>query len=153
MAIQDVVKIQEEDIDNYLKTQVNKLGTVNKCIIDITPATKYVSQIILASCLINGLRNIYEFYLSKRINKDNPDETLYHNLSSDDFKYIHISDKAILRTIYNDLTKQKFLNLFAIVISITVLFVSIILAQSILTSIASIATIVSCLWQILQSRH
>lgn len=151
VTIRDVKKIQEEDVDNYLTTEVTKLGIIGKYLIDITPATKSVSQIILASSLINESRNIYEFYLSKK--EGSKDEKLYHNLNSDDFRYIHVSDKKVLRKIYSRLTKQKFVNLFAMSISITVVLISIIVNLSILTSIASIATIIACLLQFFAFLH
>lgn len=151
VTIRDVKKIQEEEIDNYLTKEVNNLRTFNKCMIDITPATKYISQIIFASSLINESRNIYKFQLFKK--SEISDENLYHNLDQNNFDYINVSNKDAFKPIYSRFKKQKILNLFAISVSITVVLISIIVNVSVLTGIASISTIIACLLQFVAFLH
>ncbi|AFY38653.1 hypothetical protein Lepto7376_2370 [[Leptolyngbya] sp. PCC 7376] len=155
-----IIKIQDKNIGYDLAKLVRKLSTSNKYIIDITPTTKAASQLVLAACLVNGLRNLYEFHLYKRIERNNPLASLYHNLNQSDFKYVHLSEEPALREAYDNVKRKNILSLLAIVISIIILLLSVIFNMfsrisiaSLLSAVASLATIVSLGLQFSQTRH
>jgi ribosome-associated translation inhibitor RaiA len=158
--IGEIIKTQEEEISLHLKEQIQSLGGSDKCIVDITTTTKAASQLLLANCLINGYKNLYEFHLYKRVKSEFPNKTLYHNLESDDFRYIHLSDSPSLRRAYNQIDKRASLSIATIVVSILILLISVSWAvsttvsiASVLASLASLATLVSLGIQILQIRR
>lgn len=160
ITLGNIVKTQEEDIGYSLVDQVQYLGKSNRCIIDITTTTKAASQIVLAACLVHGLRNLYEFHLYKVVNREQPHLSLYHNLAPENFRYIHISDKPALRRVYNSLARKVSLSLMAIVVSIIVLLISLSWAISssmslvtLLASAASLATVISLGLQLTQTRR
>ncbi|MCT7965962.1 hypothetical protein NG799_06405 [Laspinema sp. D1] len=148
----DITKIPAEDIGPILTQEVKSLGGQKKCLIDITTTTKSASQFVLAGCLIYGLRNLYEFHLSKRINKDteSTDLLLYHNLNSQEYKYVYLSDTLAIRRAYNSLSRKIALSMAAVVVSMLVLIISVtwistssVSIASILASAASLATVIS----------
>ena len=73
---------------------IKQAGGPRHCIFDLTGAAKGPSIDIFAMCLAMGITSVFLFELADPFDKDNPDNSLYHNLSDSGYRYTCLSSTA-----------------------------------------------------------
>lgn len=89
--------IKYEGLKIELENIIKQSGGATKCAVDITTASKVLSIDIFSICLSLGIELVYTFELSDPPNQNQPEQSLYHELTKDKYNYTLITESKAVK--------------------------------------------------------
>lgn len=126
-----LVPIGYSKLKQSLGQLIKKHGGPRNCIVDLTGASKAPSIDVFSVCLALGIRSVYTFELVTRPNPNDPDSSLYHSLSKEEYSYTCLSKTEPVEASQSALLRKSSLLWYVGAISLVVMVTSLYLLVTI----------------------